>query len=628
VPLFPRRQVRQARISGPLTASAAKTGERGKAGGLRKLSQGWQQRALEYYDTVGECWYPAQSYARTMEKIRFFPALLNEEKEPEEVEDGPLVEMFERVKDPGGGGRSELAGSYGRLMFLTGDGYLVVSGDENEEAWEFLSPDELRVKPDSGAGRPQEYQRIRAQGQTPEDLKEAGDDEFEPLEGEARVWRLWRRHPRFSAWADSPVHAVLDLYELLHRLALAAASESQSRAANRGLLYIPEELQFEILGVEPGEDPEADAFFSRLIESMTNAIQDPSSASAMAPIVIRGPGVLNTATGSIPMADAIKLIALNTGERYMEVDAWEKVIARISYGLDMPSEFVTGAGDTNHWGGWLLDEQGFRQHVAPVTQRFCDDLASAYLRPAARDENFPGWENVVVGYDPAEAINHPDEITTAKEAWENAVISSAFYRDKIGATEDDAPTDDDLEIIFALRSKTPPGEEEPEGETPPQEGGRGGDVEEGPPAIEDTDQQEQPARNGNTTASLVAAKVLGAAEAYVDRAREVAGSRLIRRSQGCSDCREKIRDVRPALVASTMGPEMVRGIIHGHTTEGALVAGVGENLAGKLRTWGVDGEWPAELGKLVEQHALRTLYEPEAPPLPSGFQSAVQKALQ
>src|SRR6185436_16666565 len=101
---------------------------------------------------------------------------------------------------------------------------------------------------------------------------------------------------------------------------------------------------------------------------------------------------------------------------------------------------LTGTGKVNHWGGWLLDEQGFRQHVAPVVEDFCEDIGSAYLRPAAREAGEADWENVVVWYDPVAAIAHPDEGPTAKDAWENGAVGRSFYRGAIGATDEDAPT--------------------------------------------------------------------------------------------------------------------------------------------------------------------------------------------
>ena len=38
--------------------------------------------ALGFYSTEGACWYPAQFYSRAMKRIRYYPALMNDEGEP------------------------------------------------------------------------------------------------------------------------------------------------------------------------------------------------------------------------------------------------------------------------------------------------------------------------------------------------------------------------------------------------------------------------------------------------------------------------------------------------------------------------------------------------------------------
>lgn len=124
----------------------------------------------------------------------------------------------------------------------------------------------------------------------------------------------------------------------------------------------------------------------------------------------------------------------------------------------------------------------------------------------------------------------------------------------------------------------------------------------------------------------MSAMIVGAAMMQIDRARELAGQRLIRRAQSCEPCRELTRNVPAALVASTLGSEMVRDVIEGHATEASLVDGIGETFAARLRAWDVNGGWPEQLGNMVEQHALRTLYQADVPPLPPGFHAACQRA--
>lgn len=583
-------------------------------------------RALGYYDSLGECWYPAQFYARAMKRIRYYPAVLNDAGEPEEVEEGPLRDLFDRIHDPGGTTMMQLASNYGRLSFLVGDGYLMASEQEGDEVWEYLSPLELR--PLRGT-KPREYERN--DGLEKRTLVEAG--ELDQIGGDrVRVWRLWRRHPARSGLSDAPVLSVLELYALLERLTLAAGATSGNRAALRDMIYIPDEVSL-IGGSDPSdpgvdEDMMEDSFMREFIESLTTAIKDPGSVEAISPLLMRGPAVFAPDGGGnpIPYAQLIARIQLGRDNPYFEADAWDKVIQRIALGLDMPNEMVTGTGKVNHWGGWLLDEQGFRQHVAGVVEDFCEDIGSAYLRPAAEAEGIDP-QTVVVWYDPVAAIAHPDEGPTAKDAWDAGAVSREFYRNAIGATDEDAPTEEDEAFLLELKGRRPATEDQT-GETAPQDGGTGGDATEAPPA-------EPASENGAVTASsdfrealdLRAAMILGAAEMQIRQARKAAGARLVQRSKNCGECQDAIRDVPLGLVASTLGNVRVREIINGHTTEDALVCGVGDLLAEQVREFGVIGQWPDQLGAMVESHALRTLYEHESPKLPPGFATTVEKAL-
>lgn len=613
-----------------LTAAAQRADTARENGTLRRLNQPWQQRVFTYYDTVGECWYPSQFYARTMQRVRFYPAVLNDQGEPEEQESGPLVDLFERIQGPGGG-RVELAGAYGRLRFLTGDGYLTASTQDGEEAWEFLSPLELKLKQGGRPDDPQAYLRLRAPGLTPEELAEASDDDFAPLAGnDVRVWRLYRPHPAYTQLADSPIRPVLDLYELLHRLTLAASAEASSRAANRGVWYIPDDVT--IAAVTPGadDDPEEDPVVREIIEGLVAAIENPGTAAAMSPFVMRGPSNFPAANGQgvVSPKDAIFWFPIGPSDRYLEGELWSKVIDRIGNSLDLPRPVITGEA-RNHWGEWAVDEQAFRLHAAPnAVVPFCSDLTSAYLRPAALKANIRDADRAVVWFDAAEAVNHPDQVGTAKEAHDRLVVSDAYYRDKIGATDDDAPDPEELaRRTLVLLKQVPPGiDGDDEAETAPDQGGRGGDVDEAAP------DPTAEGRNGDAPAVAAAAvvqtaRIIGASERELIRVREVAGARARRRAQSCADCRDQLAGIPNTLVAATLGRDTVREILDGHDGEPCLVDGAATGLRDLLEQWGVHGDWPATLAQLVEQHALRTLYEQVSPPLPPGFAAAVAKAV-
>ena len=207
-----------------LTASAEKA-TRQNAPAMRRLIQPWQSRALTYYDLIGELKFAAQFYARMLTPLQLFAAekVLNDDGTIDVVptKDKAAIAHLERIQDPGGG-RQGLLGAYGRLMFLTGESYLLCTKDEDDvEQWEFLSTDELRVQGNT-------YVRYKAPSLPAELLKEAPDDAYEPIGGQdAVVYRIWQRHPRFSHLADSTMLGVLDIAEELLLLTQAVRARAK-----------------------------------------------------------------------------------------------------------------------------------------------------------------------------------------------------------------------------------------------------------------------------------------------------------------------------------------------------------------------------------------------------------------
>ena len=281
------------------------------------------------------------------------------------------------------------------------------------------------MKPATG-NRPQEYVRIRAPGLPLEDLIQAPDEEFTALPGNTvNVWRLYRRHPAYSQWADSSIRSVIGLYQLLVQLTDAAAAEALSRIATRGIFYVPDELQFgDPTDASVSEDPQQDPFFQEWEEIVMKPIREPGTAAAAAAAAFRGPALVPGAPSAIAMKDCMGHIPAGPAEGYKEAEMWDKTIRRISLGTLLPPEFITGSGDLNHWSGWLVDEQAFRMHFTPAAQRYASDLTGAYLRPQAIREGIPDAENVMIGYDPEEAIAHPDEFKTALDMHKALAVSA------------------------------------------------------------------------------------------------------------------------------------------------------------------------------------------------------------
>jgi hypothetical protein len=606
---------------------------------LRRLIQPWQARAFSYYDQLGEIKYASQFYSRMLAPLRLFPAKLDPtgdwveiEREGASGDDLTAFAMLDRVQDPGGG-REALLSSYGRLMFLAGECYLLVTKDPDtgDEQWEMLSTDELRIQ--SGI-----YTRYKAPSLAAANLHEAPDDEFEPLDKNTAVaYRLWQKHPRYSMLADSTMMGVLDLCEELLLLTRAVRSRARSRLAGSGLLAISEDFSHSPLEATADEDPDVDPFLADLRDAMTAPIANEGAASAVVPIVVRGPTeAIEKGIRHIQIIDPTQL--------YPETGLRTECIHRIALGLDMPPEVLEGLSDANHWTAWQIDDQTWTAHGMPKANQLVNDLTQAYYRPTLRAEGIEGYTTYAIGYDPSAVVNQPNKLKDALELFDRIIVGHEYVREAGGISEEAAPTEDQRAEMIGIKVRDPslawfgipsvkaggvetaPGEvvsAETSAPPPPAGPPTGGETEKGPPPVPAGEEEQLAAagsgRNGNS--ALAFARIAGAADLAILRIREAAGNRIRSLAKRDPEVLALIEGVRASDVAATLGPERVRAL---RVSERELVAAAKAVFEETLRMWGVSDDAKAKVVlEQIELHAARTLYDLYPSPLPPAFQRYV-----
>lgn len=570
------------------------------AGQKPRTSLPWQERALAYYDMIGELHFASQFYARPLSRLKLGVGFVNpEDGVVEPILDGPAVDLLERVQDPGGG-RTVMLSTYGQLMFIVGECFMLntIDPDTAEERWEIVSTDELRFDQQASS-----YTRRRVPGRG-EELKAAPDEDFEPVDDEAIVYRLWKRHPRYSGWADAPMRAVLDVAEELVMLTLAVRARARSRLAQSGILYVPNELSPQPVNVIGDEDAEADPFLDDLTTHFVTPIEDEGTAAAVVPFVVRGPAKI----GDVAAKDAFFHIATHDlAETYPEAQLREEAVKRMALGLDMPPEALLGMTDANHWTAWQVQDEIWQSHLAPIAQQFVDDLTSIYLRPAAKEEGVDRAEDLVVTYDAAEILTNPDRGKDATVLYDKRAIGKKPLRDAMGFEDEDAPDEEELNemLAVALRDPTFITGEAPEPEI----------IEVETPQIPNEGEPPEPSRNGSEAPVQASARVLGAAEMALARCREVAGSRL--RSKYRQRAEMRVADGKPnAEIASILGP-VTLGNLGADPLD--LVSEGSSAFVGLLVQWGHSEREAAALGTMLETYAARTLFEDRSPAAPAGF---------
>jgi hypothetical protein len=395
------------------------------------MSQPWQNRALSYYDTIGEIRFASQFYAKLLSKVRYYPARQLEDGSTEPIESGAPVDILHQIQDPGGG-RSRLQYDYGRMMFVTGEGVLFADERQGVQRWRFLWKDEVRQIEQTG-----QWERITYDKRP-----------FSPPEiGEA--YRFWTPHPRHSDMADSPLHSVMDIAEELLILTLAVRATAVSRMT-QGVWKMPQELYpspYTDDQYEGDEDLESNPFLDDWAEHVSATIENPGTADAMVPFFLSGPYEY--------LDRAVWEKTHDPATDYMERELRKEAVQRLAIGLDFPPEFLLGMTDANHWTARQVVYDMWRSYGTPIAERFADDISDSVLRPMLEDDGYPNWQDVVVAFDDSQVVIPPDRTEDADKALDRVAISFEGYRELKGIPESMAPSEEEREFLASLKMRQP-----------------------------------------------------------------------------------------------------------------------------------------------------------------------------
>lgn len=416
----------------------------------RKNADTWQTDAWEYFDAIGEIKYSGSLIGAVLSRVRLYPAFnADPDSAPANVADAASLSTVQlpptfandcdrilRRLDSANGGISGILNRGGLNVWVAGECYLVQIPAKISlgipERWDIKSVDELIV---NGNGK-------LSLRKTRTSRPEKGDE----LPEGAFAGRIWRSHPRYSDEADSSLRAIRDLADELLLLGRTAKATARSRL-NAGAMYIPDGLSLaqeaddedELdLNDDPTENSdESDGFEQELLDAMTAPISDEESASAVVPLLIRGPAEL---------AQFIKLFKFERSFDPELVKRGDHVLDRIMHGLDIPKDVITGMGHVRYSNAVQIDEQLYKAHVEPLVLLLIDALTAVYYRPALLAM---GYDQAVVNkamiwYDPSEILTKPDRAESANNGFDRMAISADAWRKAHGYTDTDAPNADEL----------------------------------------------------------------------------------------------------------------------------------------------------------------------------------------
>lgn len=561
--------------AGALTAGGERKrlDDRAEAKKLGKNKKPWQETAWCNFDDVGEVKGALRYRADMISKVRLTPAWVERpgtlpvpldatrDGQPiAPVDDALRALCFDTVSrlDQSDGGLPGLLEKLTYNLDIPGDCWLVGIAERPErpgrnpdkpippmpETWMIASLDEIDTKDG--------YRLL----DPPDGLP--GGVLTEP---EDFLARLWYQHPRKRKLADSPMRGALAICEEILILERTARAWATSRM-NAGLVLMSDDFHFG--NPDPTVDSDQYGPFKRAyFEMMTAAIGDQEAASAVVPMHVFGPTE-----------------AVEKGYRHITYDRAlddkldqriENRVKRLARALNAPVERTLGYTDTTFTNSTQIDIDEFRGYLEPSVIAECAMLTSGYYRPmllaAGVDTAEIGWH--VMWFDPSEVVAKPDRIPTATTAHKLGIISDATTRREMGYEESDAPSPEEL---AERRARQPV--------LPPVTGDEPADEEE-PEAV-----TAAAPRSGNDLGRRLAEidralrdRLEALADRHMRKALEKAGNRIRSKVASVQSYKRVVKDVAPALVASTLGRAVVADV--GLTDDELLEAAFEESRPGE-----------------------------------------------
>ena len=376
--------------------------------------EGWQTELWRLYDLIGEFRFAANWVGSACSRVRIYVAEVDENGRVQQETEDPEIAALADVIFGGPTQKAEAIRSIGIDLTVTGECYILgFDGGHEPDEWYVVSGSQLRRRMGGYDWRPSQLPRRPI---TP---------------GRDLVIRLWTPHPRDNWIADSPGRGAMQVLVELERLTRFVFAQIDSRLANAGVLAIPNDLDFPDDGTSTTA---AEAFVNRWVQAASASMEGHGTAAGVVPNVIEVP------TDALGKLQYLELTSqLSAQAQSLRTEA----IRRLALSMDMPPEVLLGAGDTNHWQMWFVQESGIKVHVEPTMTRICEGLTRSWLSRAlmflGKDpKRYTFW------FDTAPLTVRPERLGDAIRMYDLKLVSGDAVRLAGDAAISDAPSEDEL----------------------------------------------------------------------------------------------------------------------------------------------------------------------------------------
>lgn len=479
----------------------------------------FQREAWRLYDIVGELRFLAAWIGDSVSQARLYVTEISQTgEETGEVEDERIARLA-AIPLGTGSQRDDNLRLWGIDLAVAGEAWVVGEDAASEDpgGWWVLTSGQLERQ-----GELINVQRPLTRGGGTLSLRD----------GQDILIRSWRPHPNSIAQPDSPTRSAIPPLREIELTTKRQFAELESRLTGAGLLLLPEDIDF-----PRGEgDVEGLAgFMAYLQRAMMAPIQNQETASAMVPIIATLPEKY------VEHLDKIKVLTFWSELSAELAPMKAAAIERVAAAFEIPSELLSGLGNSNHWTAWAISEEGIKR-IKPYLAYISDALTRGFLHDALERIGVEDPERYAYAFDTAPLAVRPNRLEEALQLNDRGLLSDEETVKSGAFTKEQMPTEDErlrAVVYQAIRAQptaildpgvqamlgfrptgldaiavdATPAEQPREIESSPQ--GPPDNLNDGPPTGSSPDQ-----------AALVQRLMLGSARLIVLRALELAGGRL------------------------------------------------------------------------------------------------------
>ena len=385
--------------------------------------EGWEAECWGFYDCVGELHYVAGQYGRAVSRARFYIAEYDEDGVPRESKN-PEARAYSRALLGGEASAPDIVYLSAVQLFMTGQS-LIVANDST--GWQSYSDADFTATPTALA-------RARENGPSPYKVDD-GNGRMVPLDNGTLTLHMWDRHPARAYRVDSSVHPALPYLRELARLDQYVQSLLLSRIALAGILQVPLNATVAVPtgdNVPQGMDP----LMHVLAQVGTANIQDPGTAAAILPVLLRMPpdAQLSLLSFDPPLTQEINNLR-------------EIGLKRLSMSLDLAPESMSGFSNVKYSNAEWIQSESVQTHIMRRVNAMEAALTLGYAVPALGDK-------YLVKADTSDLDADPDNSESAIALYDRAELDGDGLRRYTGMRDASPPTGAELVRQLAVRAVT------------------------------------------------------------------------------------------------------------------------------------------------------------------------------